>query len=599
MRSLATTALNLQQLSSLARTMPADDTQLPGEALRLSVLCNGTSDLLLPALVATGVRHDLWLRVQAPPFGTHAQESLDPASATNQWRPHFVFLALDHRAHDLLPCPGDAALADQRVTQALALLAPMVSGLQTVSGSTVIVQTLAQSGVSVFGHLEDQLPGSAGWMVNEFNRRLRIERAPGVLLMDTAALATSVGLDTWHDTRLWNLGKFPFAQEVVPLFADHLCRLLSAARGKSKKCLVLDLDNTLWSGVIGDDGIQGIVIGQGSAAGEAHLAVQSAALSLHARGVVLAVSSKNEDSIARQVFREHPDMLLREQHIAAFQANWQDKASNLQTIAKALNISVDALVLLDDNPAERQQVRMALPEVGVPELPDSPDDYAAILLAAGYFETTQFTEEDRLRASQYQANAERSALLDAASDLSSHLAALGMEAHIAPFDEIGRARITQLINKTNQFNLTTRRQTEQEVARLESDPSVLTLQVRLKDRFGDNGMIGVVIGRCEAGDCVLETWLMSCRVLNRGVERLVLDVLADQAHRRGMRRLIGIYLPTAKNALVRDHYQRLGFRADPSAPDGERWTLELDQHQADQQRVIKLSPTSLSVAGGN
>jgi FkbH-like protein len=602
MRALAMSALSLQQLSSLARAMPDDDALLPAEPLHLSVLSNATSDLLLPALVATAARHDLWLRVRAPAFGTHAQEALDPASDTNRQRPHAVLLALDHRAHDLSPCPGQAELAEQRVTQAVAQLAAMAAALQSASGATVVVQTLAPTGAAVFGHLEAQLPGTAGWLVDSFNRRLRSERAPGVLLLDMAALAADVGLGTWHDTRLWNLGKFPFSQQVVPLVADHVCRLLAAARGKSKKCLVLDLDNTLWGGVIGDDGMQGIALGQGSAAGEAHLAVQGAALALHDRGVVLAVSSKNEDAIARQVFREHPDMLLREQHIAAFQANWQDKASNLQAIAKALNIGVDALVLLDDNPAERQQVRMALPEVGVPELPDSPDDYAAILLAAGYFESTQFTDEDRARASQYQANAERSAMLDASTDLSSHLAALDMEAQITPFDEFGRARITQLINKTNQFNLTTRRMTEPEVARLETDPAALTLQVRLKDRFGDNGMIGVVIGRCEADSCTLETWLMSCRVLNRGVERLVLDVLAERARQRGIRRLVGIYLPTAKNALVREHYRQLGFQADASAPEGERWLLDLENHQSGLQRgepsAIRLSASSLTFSPG-
>jgi FkbH-like protein len=593
MRALATARLNLQQLGSLARAIPADDSLLPAGAVRLSVLCNATADLLLPAIAATAARHDLWLRVRAPSFGTHVQEALDPASATNLWRPHFVFLALDHRAYDLAPCPGNAELAGQRVSQALAQLALMVRSLQSASGAAVIVQTLAPTGVSVFGHLEVQLPGTAGWMVDEFNRRLRRERAAGVLLLDAAALAAEVGLGTWHDDRLWNLGKIPFAQEVVPIYAEHFCRVLVAARGKSKKCLVLDLDNTLWGGVIGDDGLHGIAIGQGSAAGEAHLAVQGMALSLHERGIILAVSSKNEDAIARQAFKDHPEMLLREHHIAAFQANWQDKASNLQAIAKSLNIGVDALVLLDDNPAERQQVRMALPEVGVPELPDSPDEFAATLLAAGYFETIQFTDEDRTRAAQYQANAERSALLDTATDLSSHLAALSMEAHVAPFDGMGRGRITQLINKTNQFNLTTRRRTEQEVASLESDPAALALQIRLKDRFGDNGMISVVIGLCEAGDCTLDTWLMSCRVLNRGVERLVLDVIAEQARLRGVRRLIGLYLPTSKNALVRDHYQQLGFEADLSAPPGERWTLDLTQHQPQEPCLIGLSATSL------
>jgi FkbH-like protein len=377
---------------------------------------------------------------------------------------------------------------------------------------------------------------------------------------------------------------------VVPLYAEHVCRLLAAALGKSKKCLVLDLDNTVWGGVIGDDGLAGIVLGQGSPRGEAHLAVQAAALALRDRGIVLAVSSKNDDTIARQPFREHPEMLLREDHIAAFQANWQDKASNLRAIAQTLNIGLDALVLLDDNPAERLQVREALPEVGVPELPPEPELYVRTLLAAGYFESVQFTAEDRERAAQYQANAARSAMLGSATDLQSHLASLQMQAHMAPFDEVGRARISQLINKTNQFNLCTRRRSEAEVAALESMPGTLTMQVRLTDRFGDNGIIAVVVGMPDDNAWILDTWLMSCRVLNRGVERAMLNVIVARARAYGLKRLLGHYQPTEKNALVRDHYARLGFLplSAPAQAGATSWSLELDSYR-DLQTQISLS----------
>jgi FkbH-like protein len=577
-RRLSSTSLNLQQLTALARALPRERRDWPKECLPLRVLSNATTDLLLPALSATAPRHALWLAASAPAFGTYAQEALDPQSATHIERDGAILLALDHRSFDLQPSLGQADLANSRVDLALDSLLGMASSLQQSHGRLVILQTLAAVPEPLFGNMDGQIPGTLNWMIDRFNAGLRQRTGPGQLLLDVAQLAATVGLDRWHDASLWSLGKIAFSQRVVPLYADHVCRLLAAALGKSKKCLVLDLDNTLWGGVIGDDGLAGIVLGQGSPKGEAHLAVQATALALRHRGIVLAVSSKNDDTIARQPFREHPEMLLREEHIAAFQANWQDKASNLRAIAQTLNIGLDALVLLDDNPAERLQVREALPEVGVPELPAEPELYVRTLLAAGYFESVQFTVEDRERAAQYQANAARSAILGSATDLQSHLASLQMEAYMAPFDELGRARITQLINKTNQFNLCTHRRSEAEVAALQAMPDALTMQVRLTDRFGDNGIIAVVVGLPDGDAWLLDSWLMSCRVLNRGVERAMLNVIVARARARGVKRLVGHYLPTEKNALVRGHYAQLGFTELPmaSTSGSTAWALEVD-----------------------
>ena len=584
-RRLATARLNLQQLNSLARALPRQFEDLPTDRLHLRVLANSTVDLLLPALAATAPRHGIWLATSTSAFGTHVQEALDPSSETHRLRPDAVLLALDHRAFDLSPCPGDERLAQQRVDAAIAHLWALAAAVQKANNGLVIVQTLPAVSGALFGSMDGRLPGTTRWLIEAFNRQLGAKPLPGCLILDAAALAGTIGLDRWHDPSLWSLGKIAFGQAAVPLYADHVCRLLMAARGKARKCLVLDLDNTVWGGVIGDDGLAGIVLGQGSAAGEAHLAVQALALSLRARGIVLAVSSKNEDAIARAPFREHPEMLLKEEHIAAFQANWQDKATNLRAIAKMLNIGVDSLVLLDDNPSERHQVRTALPEVGVPELPVQPEYFAPTLMAAGYFEAVAFTADDRERASQYQANAARSALLESGHDLRSHLASLDMVATISAFDEVGRGRITQLINKTNQFNLTTRRRSEAEVAVLERETEAQTLQVRLKDRFGDNGMIGVVICMPTGGGWDIDTWLMSCRVLNRGVEKATLNLLVALARRRGIAVITARYLPTEKNVLVRDHYAALGFVADEARDEsggvgaGTAWVLDVGRYE--------------------
>lgn len=583
-RKLATTRLNLQQLTALSRALPSTTQGLPGERLKLRVLCNGTFDFLLPAVLATAPRHGLSLVATNAPFGSHVHEALDPASETNRGGYDVSLLMLDHRAFEFSPCPGDVDIARQAVDTAVAHLNTLTAALQKTS-SRIVVQTLAPPPGALFGSLDASLPGTLAWQIHEFNRLVRAQRVPGRLVLDVAAIAASVGTERWHDPTIWALAKIPIAQQAIPLYADHVCRLLMAASGKSRKCLVLDLDNTCWGGVIGDDGMAGIIIGQGNPRGEAFLNVQATALALRGRGIMLAVCSKNDDAAARMPFREHPEMLLKEQHIAAFQANWEDKPANLRAIAKALNIGIDALVLLDDNPVERDLVRETLPEVGVPELPEDPGLFAPTLLAAGFFEAIDFNDDDRQRADQYQTNALRSALLESTTDLDTYLASLKMVAYASPFDEVGRGRITQLINKTNQFNLTTRRRSEAEIAGLEQDPHALTLQVRLKDRFGDNGVISVIICVVDGDAWRIDTWLMSCRVLNRGVEHAVLNLLVELADQRGIARLIGCYVPSERNSLVKQHYPSLGFVAPPGGRRGSEWTLRVSDYRPKQTHI--------------
>ena len=296
----------------------------------------------------------------------------------------------------------------------------------------------------------------------------------------------------------------------------------------------------MWGGIIGDDGIEGIVLGQGNATGEAYLEVQRTALALRDRGVVLAVSSKNDDATARLPFRGHTEMLLQEDHIAVFQANWDDKATNIAAIASALSLGTDAMVFLDDNPVERGLIRKSLPEVAVPELPPDPAYYARTLSAAGYFEGIAFSTEDAARGDAYQANARRVELRERVGDLEGYLASLEMQIDFRPFDAPGRARIAQLVNKSNQFNLTTRRYNEAEIAAIASDPACFTLQVRLVDTFGDNGMIGVNVCReISAAEWEIDTWLMSCRVLGRRVEQMVLREILQHARGRGVERIAG------------------------------------------------------------
>jgi len=339
--------------------------------------------------------------------------------------------------------------------------------------------------------------------------------------------------------------------------------------------LVLDLDNTLWGGVIGDDGLEGIVLGQGDPAGEAFVGLQSYALQQAKRGVILAVCSKNDEANAIAPFAQHADMILKRSDIASFVANWDDKAKNIRRIANDLNIGLDSLVFVDDNPFERNLVRAELPMVAVPELPDDPALFARALADAGYFEGIRITEEDRERTRQYQVNAERSVLLAESADLPTYLRGLEMKLVWKEFDAVGLQRIVQLINKTNQFNLTTKRYNEADIRAIMEDPDAFGLQLRLIDRYGDNGVIAIVIGKRRNDEVAIDTWLMSCRVLGRQVEEATLGLIADATARLGAERIVGEYSPTAKNAMVRDHYLKLGFtHVESLGSGGTRWELD-------------------------
>lgn len=580
--SLATAALDdaqLGRLAKLAAKLRAANLRGQFAHATVAIVGDGTLSLCVPPLVGSGLRYGLLLEFIEGDYGSAFQQAMDTSSPVHTAKPDFALVACDRRILGLDLSAPSAEAAKQRVEDALTHLRMIVQGLAPSVGSAIIVQTLTPPVESLFGSFDRLEPTAPFAMVEELNRRLAQWAAEGgIVLADVARLATAVGLETWDDPAHWHASKLGFAPSLTPLYSDLIARTLAAIRGRSRKCLVLDLDNTLWGGVIGDDGLSGIVLGQGSATGEAFVAIQRMALELRSRGIVLAVCSKNEDDAARLPFRHHPEMILTEEHIAVFQANWTDKAANLRAIAQTLNIGLDSLVFLDDNPAERMQVRTELPLVAVPELPADPAFYPRTLAAAGYFEAVTFSEEDRARAEQYQANAERAAALSASGGLDEYLASLEMTCAIARVDSVSRARVAQLINKSNQFNLTTRRYSEREVKALEDDPATHAIQIRLVDRFGDNGIISVIIANKAQDTWEIDTWLMSCRVLGRRVPEAALDHLVRAARSEGARRLLGRYVPSGKNKMVSEHYKSLGFDLVEASPDGSTtWSLDLDR----------------------
>ena len=554
--------------------------------LRLALLSSATVDQLLPGIRVAGLRRRLLIETHVGPYGQYRQEVLDPESGLHRFRPQVVVFALTAReATAGIPLTATAAEVDAAIHHAVCELRVLWQRTREQLKAVVVQQSFLNVAEPLFGSFDRIVPGAPGTVVDRLNLRLaEAASEDGVLLLDVARSADRDGIDSWFDQSRWLQGKMEIAPNAGPLYGELLARLVAAQRGLSKKCLVLDLDNTLWGGVIGDDGLEGIVLGEGSAAGEAHLALQRYAKQLHRRGVILAVCSKNDRAIAESVFRDHPEMHLERSDVAAFVANWSDKAANLQHIAEQLNIGVDSLVFVDDNPAERARVRESLPAVAVPELPNDPARWVRCLSDAGYFEATSFTEEDRIRNSQYAANASRDSLRELSQSVDEFLSGLQMSVSYGPFRPVDLTRVAQLINKTNQFNTTTRRYTAPEVSAFASSDQFLTLQFRLADRFGDNGLVSAMVLRVDEHDhsvVEIDTWVMSCRVFGRQLEREVMNIAVKTARRMGVRAFRGEYIPTAKNGVVRELYSTLGFTLaqEAASHDGAtRWFLHLSDY---------------------
>jgi len=580
--ALANVRLNFVQTNNLddalRRRLTAPPAELATRPVRLAVLGSATLSHLLPAIRVGGLRRGIWIDTYEGAFGQYMQELADPPEELRDFAPTAVLLALD--AHHL----AAGITADLEPDDAGAVLAATVRRIRDAWQRArdsfrcpVIQQAALPLHPPLLGQNEHRLAGSRARAITRLNAALRdAADADGVDILALDERAAQDGLLAWHKPALWHHAKQEISPAAAPLYGDLVARLLAAKQGRAAKCLVLDLDNTLWGGVIGDDGLEGIVLGQGSPLGEAFAALQHYARDLTSRGVILAVCSKNDEANALEPFDRHPDMVLRRPDIAAFVANWSDKAGNIRAIAEALNIGLDALVFLDDNPFERALVRQELPMVAVPEVSDDPTDWPRTLADGGWFEGLAVTAEDRARAAQYQGNKAREALKASATDLEGYLRGLEMQLVWQRFDRLGLQRIVQLINKSNQFNLTTRRYSAEDVLAVMDDPLAFGLQLRLLDRFGDNGVIAIVIGRMRDAACEIDTWLMSCRVLGRQVEPTTLNLVAAEAMRLGAKRLVGVYVPTKKNAMVRDHYARLGFEVvERDADGGSRAVLEL------------------------
>lgn len=589
LQALSRSRLDLVQTSRLDRRLQAvtskiAPTAVPFARLRVALLSSSTIDHVAPFLRIAALRRCLLIEIYTGPFNQYRQEILNPASALYSFKPNVVVLALD--AQVFTKTVSLSTGAEETAAQARKQVAELENLWRHLAqpGISVVQQNFVLPPRRMFGHLDASIPGTeVAWFSALNNQLATSAQKQGVLLFDTEALASQVGKSLWNDAPLWHHAKQAFSPQAAPLYADHVARLLAATRGLSKKCLVLDLDNTLWGGVIGDDGLEGIELGQGTAVGEAFREFQKYVKGLKERGILLAVCSKNDEATAKNAFDKHPEMTLKLSDIVAFVANWEDKASNIRKIAQNLQIGLDSIVFFDDNPVERSFVRQHLPAVEVPEVPSDPSLFVGLLSDAGYFESIAFTADDQKRTASYAVVQELQTATHNGQDIDSFLRGLQMKMNASPFDAVSAVRIAQLINKSNQFNLTTRRYTEAEVHLLEKDTKALTFQFRLQDHYGDSGIISLVILHPESDGSKtarVDTWLMSCRVLGRKVENEVLNIVAREAKRAGYNQLLGSFIPTAKNALVKDHYKNLGFapasfKESGLAEGSTQWKLDL------------------------
>ncbi|KAF0227063.1 MAG: FkbH-like protein [Erysipelotrichaceae bacterium] len=411
---------------------------------------------------------------------------------------------------------------------------------------------------NVLDQLEVNVSYSRTYFLNKLNQELMLNKPKQVHLIDENGLSNEIGKSRWFDPTNAFLNKAPYAYEWLPITVDAYVRKIIALRGFYHKVLVLDLDNTLWGGVIGDDGVEGINLDPNHAVGEAYLAFQKYVLQLKDKGVMLAVCSKNEEAAAREGFT-HPNMLIKLSDIACFMANWNDKASNLKIIAETLNIKTDTLVFFDDNPAEREIIKQFLKEVTVIDVPEDPSTYVNALYQAHTFDWPQITREDLLRIKAVEDDTQREILKTQFVDYDAYLDSLQMNAQAGKIGSAQIERFVQLTNKSNQFNLRTQRYTESDVIHRMNDEDYACIYIDLSDRFSPYGIIVCIVLKKSGKTAFIENWVMSCRVLNRGVETFALNLLIEQAKAWDCSELMGEYIPSAKNAMVKEHYIKMGF----------------------------------------
>ena len=564
----------MKSFSQLKKNLKNDFSNF--KLIKVAILGDTATQFLSQAIRGMGYEKEFDLQIWEADFNQIERQVYDLNSELYEFHPEIVIVF--QSSHKLLGKYNKIKNQEHNslATNEMELIENLYSNLTENLNAKIIYYNYTEIDDAVFGNYANAIESSFLFQLRKLNYELMhfAARNANLFLCDLSSIHNQVGKLNFFQPSVYINTEMVLNIDVLPLIADKTLALISAMNGKFKKCVILDLDNTTWGGIIGDDGIENIQIGS-LGIGKAFSEFQYWIKKLKNRGIIVAVCSKNTESVAREPFEKHPEMVLKMEDIAVFVANWENKADNIRNIQSILNIGFDSMVFLDDNPFERNMVRENLPDVCVPELPEDPADYLEYLYELNLFETVSFSNEDAERTKLYQIEAKRNSVQKKFANEDDFLKNLDMISLVEPFTKFNTPRVSQLSQRSNQFNLRTVRYGDADIERLSTDSNYFTFSFTLEDKFGDNGLICVIILQKESPKVLfIDTWFMSCRVLKRGMENFVLNTLVETAKENGFTTLKGEYLQTPKNEMVKDHYLNLGFKQNNTF-----WELDINSYE--------------------
>ena len=543
--------------------------------IKVALLGDTATQLLVTAIKGESVDRGISLDLYEGEYSQVERQLMDPTSELYEFDADIIVIFQStHKLgehHSSLPVESQTLLADERLSFVTTLCEN-----PSFANKKLIYFNYPEIEDTVFGSYANKVESSFSYQVRKLNYELMnlSMQYPNLFICDIAGLQNLFGRQFMFAPNVYMTTEMVLSVNALPYVASRVVDIIAAIKGQFKKCLILDLDNTVWGGVIGDDGLEGIELGHGLGIGKAFTEFQMWIKKLKQRGIIICVASKNNEDTAKEPFEKHPDMILKLDDIAVFQANWETKVDNIRTIQGILNIGFDSMVFLDDNPFERNMVRENIPGITVPELPEDPAMYLEYLYSLNLFETASYSNADKDRTKQYQVEAKRVSLSKTFTNEADFLKSLNMISTVSGFTKFNTPRVAQLSQRSNQFNLRTVRYTEADIEDMAKNPDVIDLSFTLEDKFGDNGLIVVVImKKLDEETLFVDTWFMSCRVLKRGMENFTLNTMVEFARSKGYKRIIGEYIPTPKNKMVEMHYPNLGFTKIESSTN--RYVLDL------------------------
>lgn len=559
----------------LKRNLKKDVSNLP--VIRVALLGDSATQFLATAIESTGIERGYQINLFEAEYNQVERQVLDPTSDLYQHEAKYTVVF--RSTHKLLEKYAMMS-ADEQACMADDCLDFIRTICAQIPGH-IIYYNYPEIEDTVFGSYANKVQISFTYQLRKLNYELMIlaQEYQNLFVCDLCGLQNKFGRDMMFDSTIYVSTEMLLSLDALPYVASRTMDIICSIEGKFKKCLILDLDNTVWGGVVGDDGWENIQVGHGLGIGKAFTEFQEWVKKLKNRGIIVCVCSKNDEDKAKEPFEKNPEMVLKLDDISVFVANWENKADNIHTIQNILNIGFDSMVFLDDNPFERNMVRENVPGITVPELPEDPGEYLEFLYAQNLFETASYSNADKDRTKQYQVEAERATAARAFANETDFLKSLNMVSEVKGFDGFNTPRVAQLSQRSNQFNLRTIRYTEDQIAAIERSDCYATFSFTLEDKFGDNGLIAVVImKKRDVETLFIDTWFMSCRVLKRGMENFMLNTLVDFALQNDFKKIVGEYIPTTKNKMVKGHYPNLGFEVVEGAK-ATQWVLDVEKYQ--------------------